>query len=206
MRGMNRRPSTGLGLGIFAVLLAACGNTMPAPGAAVKITELRTEYRTKTGAYVGCNNTQQPGGGSTTRTSFALRFTVTGKADAATLALKGTTSSQYDAFYTQTLTGSQLARLQTGTQESGTYRAVLSANATSSLYLSQPNGSQTLSVGSGVQGTKVKLVRVTGLPTGGMYAQVGTDLMQTESGLATSADTIPVYDRCTVLADSGDRL
>lgn len=207
MRGMDRTLSTGLVIGTLAVLFAACGSGAPEPGSAVKVGELRTEYRTKAGTYVGCNNTLQLGGGSTTRTSFALRFTLAGRTDAATLALKGTTSSQYDAFYTQTLTASQLARLQTGTQDGGTYRAVLSANASSSLYLSQPSGTQTLTVGPAAQAVKVKLVRVFGLPTSSMYAQVSADGPQAGSSVAASTDTIPVYERCTVLADTGsDRL
>ena len=207
MKSMDRTLSTGLVIGSLAVLFAACGSGAPAPGSAVKVGELRTEYRTKAGTYVGCNNTLQLGGGSTTRTSFALRFTFTGRADTATLALKGTTSSQYDAFYTQTLTGNQLARLQTGAQDSSAYRAVLSANASSSLYLSQPSGTQTLTVGAAAQAVKVKLVRVSGLPTSGMYAQVSTEGTQTGTSVATSTDTVPVYDRCTVLADAGsDRL
>jgi len=204
MKSMDRTRSTGLVIGTLAVLLAACGSGAPSPTLTAKFGDLRTEYRTKSGTYVGCNNTQQLGG-STTRTSFALRFTLSGRLDTATLALKGTTSSQYDAFYTQTLTGSQLARLQTGAPDSGAYRAILSANASSSLYLSQPSGTQTLSVGAAAQTVKVKLVRTFGLPTSGMYAQVTADGPQGTSSVATSTDTVPVYERCTVLADS-DRL
>lgn len=190
-----------MGAGVLAFALVACGNGDVVPGSTVQVTNVKSEFKTQSGTYVACNTVTRPDGTLGTRTGLAVYFTAGGTVKSATVALKGQPTSQYDAFYVQTAAPGQLSALP-----GNTYRVLLSANATSAVYLSQPSRVQTLAVRPLGQVVKVNVVRATNRQDFAFSPQV------TVSGIGTpgsehSALALPVYDTCTVLSvDASDTL
>ena len=190
---MQRRLKSWWGVGVTAFALVACGTGEGRPDGSVQVTEVKSEFRTQSGVYVACNTVTQASGAVSTQTGFSVSFSTTDAVKTATVALKGQPTSQYDAFYVQTATPSQLS---VGADH--TYRLLLSANATSAVYLSQPSHVQTLTVRPPSQVLKVKVVRATNRQAFSFYPQVTVSSAGTSES-DRSALAFPVYDTCTVL-------
>jgi hypothetical protein len=197
---MSRRLHCWLGVGVTAFALVACGSGEDVPGRAgqgastVQVVGVKSEFRTQAGLDVACNTVKQRGGGVSTQTGFAVTFRSDRPVKSATVTLRGQPTSQYDALYTQTAAPGQL-----GSLAGGTYRVLLSANATSAVYLSDPSRVQTLTVRPPDQTLKVKVVRVSNRQGYSFSPEVRVNSAGTsESG--RFALSIPVYDTCTVLS------
>ncbi|MGY2892983.1 hypothetical protein [Deinococcus sp. UYEF24] len=203
---MSRGLRCGWGVGVLAFALVACGHGEGVPDSSAQVVSVKSEFRTQGGAYVACNTVTRPDGTLSTRTGLAVYFTATGAVKAATVALKGQPTSQYDAFYVQTAAPGQL-----GVLPASTYRLLLSANATSAVYLSKPSRVQTLAVRPPGQVVKVNVVRASNRQDYSFFPQVtvngagasGSD----RSASFPPALALPVYGACTVLSvDASDTL
>ena len=198
---MSRRPKCWLGVGVTALALVACGNGEGVPDSTVQVVGVRSEFRTQGGADVACNTVTRPDGTVSTHTGLAVYFTSSGAVKAATVALRGQPTSQYDAFYIQTAAPGQLRVLP-----DSTYRLLLSANSTSAVYLSRPSRVQMLAVRPPSQVVKMKVVRATNRQEYSFSPQVTVNSART-SGSGRSTLALPVYDTCTVLStDASDSL
>ncbi|WP_407570555.1 hypothetical protein [Deinococcus altitudinis] len=203
---MAKRLKSGLGVGVLASTLIACGHGEVVPDGSAQVVNVKSEFRTQSGAYVACNTVTWPDGALGTRTGMAVYFTASGAVKAATVALKGQPTSQYDAFYVQTAAPGQLSVLP-----GNTYRVLLSANATSAVYLSKPSRVQTLAVRPAGQVVKVNVVRATNRQDYSFFPQVtvnGSGASENDRSAAfLPALGLPVYGACTVLSvDASDTL
>ena len=190
-----------VGASTVALALVACGNGEGTPESSVQAMTLKTEFRAQGGGYVACNTVTYPDGTLSAQTALAVYFATDRAVKAATVSLRGQPTSQYDAFYTQTVMPGQLNGLQ-----GGTYRLLLSANATSALYLSKPSRVQALAVLPASDTVKVKTVRATHRQEYSFYPKVTVNSAG-NSRSYRSEQSIPVYDACTVLStDASDTL
>ncbi|WP_407539051.1 hypothetical protein Q0M94_12855 [Deinococcus radiomollis] len=198
---MSRGLKCGLGVGVLAFSLVACGHGEGLPDSSAQVTGVKSEFRTQGGAYVVCSAVIRPDGTLSTRTALAVYFTATEAVKTATVALRGQPTSQYDAFYVQTAAPSQLS-----VRPGNPYRLLLSAASTSAVYLAQPSHIQTLAVRPPGQVVKVNVVRATNRQDFSFSPQVTVNGAGM-TGSDRSALALPVYGACTVLStDASDTL
>ncbi len=184
-----------------ALALVACGSGGSMPESSVQVMTLKTEFRAQSGEYVACNTATYPDGTLSAQTALAVYFVTDRTVKTASVSLKGQPTSQYDAFYTQSVLPSQLNVLQ-----GSMYRLLLSANATSALYLSKPSRVQALTVRSTSDAVKVKTVRATHRQEYSFYPEVTVNSAGISSN-SRSEQSVSVYDACTVLStDASDIL
>ena len=176
-----------------ALALVACENSESTPESSVQVTVLKTEFRAQSGDYVACNTVTYPDGTLSAQTALAVHFVTDKVVETATVSLKGQPTSQYDAFYIQSVLPNQLNVLQ-----GGVYRLLLSANATSALYLSEHSRVQALAVRPTSDAVKVKTVRAAYRQEYSFYSKVTVNSAGISSN-SRSEQSIPVYDACTVL-------
>lgn len=159
------------------------------------MTGIKTEYRTASGQYVACDETSL----GATKTQVAVYFTAAGTISSVDIGLKGQTTSAYDANYTVTYTGSQLA--QTG---GNSFKAVFDADSTVGLL------PQAITVTPAARTVKIVSVSSTDWVGGGFYADLqlntpyGSDTASTSS-LGTLGN-IPVYSYCAVIGTTSEEL
>ena len=196
---MNKRL---IGLAGLAVILAACGSAGTAPdgSASLRISDVRTEYRTQGGTFVACDNTGLGGGTTTSKTAVATYFTAVGDVSSVDVGLRGVTSATYDANYNATFSRDQLASLG-----SNDYKVVFTADPAGSGFL--PQG---ITVNPVNQPVYIKTV-TTGDRVGAGAAFYAAVTVHTSSGqnLNTSSrylKTVPVYTGCNVVATSTEKL
>ncbi|WP_424952177.1 hypothetical protein [Deinococcus sp.] len=195
----------GVGLAALTMILASCGSVGVAGdgSGSVQVYDLKTEFKDQAGNYVACDNVAQQNGAITQQTAVATSFTVAGSVRTVTVELKGLTTSQYDGYYSQTVTGDQLA-----SQGGNAYKLTFYANSSSGAYLPQSLKSQGIVVTPNNPTIYVKTVttsnRVGGLNSG-FYSKVTVDTgTATTSG--TAIRTIPVYSGCNVVSVTGETL
>lgn len=189
-----------IGAGTVLFALVACGSGGSVPESGVQVMTLKTEFRAQDGNYVACNTVTYPDGTLSAQTALAVSFVTDRDVKSAIVSLKGQPTSQYDAFYTQTVLPSQLNALQ-----GGAYRLLLSINSTSALYLSKPSRVQALTVRPASQAVKVKAVRAAHRQEYRFSPAVSVNGAGTSG--SSLEQTVPVYDACTVLStDVSDTL
>ncbi|MFC4453424.1 hypothetical protein [Deinococcus sonorensis] len=193
-----------LGLIGLAAILASCGSSGVAPdgSASIRITNLKTEYKTGQGEYVACDNVKQLDGTYASQTAVATYFTLVGGIKDLTVQLKGSTTSAYDNNYVKTISASELAALNTND-----YRLTFYADS------SAPGESGFLPQGIVVKpiATKVKLVTVNQADRVGSFYTFVT--VNTSTGRNVKADTsgiviprVGTYTTCNIQGDTTETL
>lgn len=180
-------------VGLSAVL-ASCGTGIAPDGSGSgSVTQVRTEYRTRTasGQFVACDNVNN----DVATTQVSVYFNVSGNVQTVDVGLRGNTTSQYDANYNATATGQQLAAIG-----NGSYRLTFNANPATGGFLPQ-------SIIVTPNRAKVKIVTPTSKKAGSFHAALTVN-----TGTATYSfssrnilnGNVDVYPSCTVVSTTNE--
>jgi hypothetical protein len=181
------------------LLLAACGSASTG-NATVRLTDVRTEYKTPGGIYVACDTTNLQGGGSTNNTAVGVYYTISGTFSTLELNLLGDTPSNLDSnFY------AKLNRNDLNTVAGNDFKTVFFADSTTAGGL-LPNSlkPQAIVVKPNAD-VSVKTVN-TGNSLGKFYTNVTLDGSVSTNSRSALVRDIPVYDTCTVTGVTSEKL
>lgn len=179
-------------VGLSAVL-ASCGTGVAPDGSgAGRVSDIRTEYRlgSATGPFIACDNYNN----AVASTQVSVYFSVGGSVRTVDVGLRGNTSAENDANYNARATGSELARIG-----SGSYRVTFDANPATGGLLPQ-------SITVTPRRDKVKIVAANER-AGSFYAALrvntGSASYSFDSRLIPGGN-VDVYTNCTFVADTNE--
>lgn len=187
-----------VGLGGLAVVLASCGSSGIAPdaSASLRITQIKTEYRTSSGQYVACDNVSN-GSTLSQRTAVAAYFAIAGNVQSVNIGLRGNTTSEHDNNYNTTASGEQLQQIG-----GGDFKVTFLADSSVGMLPS--------SIVVTPAPVMVKTVVPTGNALGSFYTEVrvntGTSTFTRTSQGLSGAGNIPVYSGCNVVGTTSEEL
>ena len=199
MRDMTNGIKMVAGGSVLAMVLASCGLGGTGDGSAsLYVSDVRTEYRDASGAYVACD-TVQNGLTSDTKTAVTTYFTLAGSISSANINLRGNNSSQFDNNYNATFYPGDLSNAG-----ASSYKATFYADASVSGSLPQSVRSQSIIVNPN---TSIYVKTVTTNDLLGSFSSVVTVNSTTGlSGSAQAVRTIPVYSSCNIVSTTNETL
>ncbi|ULH15942.1 hypothetical protein MF271_04745 [Deinococcus sp. KNUC1210] len=187
---------------VLAGLLASCGSVGGTGdgSASLYVSDVKTEYRTADGTYVGCDNVSNTS--TPSQTTVATTFTLAGSISAVNVNLKGNSNGDYDNNYNATFYPGDITNA--GAQS---YKATFVADSSlpnSTGFLPQSVHPQGIVVNPNTT-TYVKLV-TTDSPQGSFRSVVTVTSTTGQVISGTANRTIPVYSGCNVISTTTETL